>query len=183
MKTHKFFLFIIVSSMFYFAIPPISTFSQPTNDITGWNGANWGMTERELMDVFNEQIIKTKREYVDNNRIYRELEISKYTINGTDFKVVFEMGSVDNKLKSVRLIHPSAISAQFSEFEQLLTAKYGPLAQTDESNSRQESRKNSSWLLPSTKIELIYLVVPNFFSVLNIIYTDRSSLNDDLDKL
>ena len=181
MKATQIVLLIMVLFMFDLAVLPASTLAQSARDINGWNGARWGMTESELTAVFKDQIIKTERQYIDNNRLYRELEISKYAINGTDFKVLFEMGSNDNKLKSVRLILSPAIAAQFSEFEQLLTAKYGPPSQTDESASRREGRKNSSWLLPLTKIELLYLIVPGYFYVLNITYTDLSSLS--LDKL
>jgi hypothetical protein len=173
--------------LFFFIVAmliPFYIWAQDKPDVNGWNGACWGMMENELKNIFGDQLVRSKdRQYIDGNKIYRDLEITKYVINNTDFKVLFEMGSTDNKLKRVRLVHQSAIPSQFSEFEQLLSAKYGPPMQKDESGSRSGTDKNSSWLLPSTKIELVYIVVPRFFTILNITYTDRSYLKGDLDKL
>ena len=163
---------------------PYYLLAQDIPDATGWGGARWGMMENELKDIFNDRIVRSKeRQYIDGKKLYRDLEITKYAINNIEFKVLFEMGSNDNKLKRVRLVYQSAIPSQFSEFEQLLSSKYGSPMQKDESGSRSGSDKNSSWFLPSTKIELVYTAVPRFFTIMNIIYTDRAYLKGDLDKL
>jgi hypothetical protein len=94
------------------------------------------------------------------------------------------MGVSDNKLRRVRLIHSNPISSDFSRFEQLLSGKYGPSMQKDESTGIGHSyNKNCLWSFPSTKIELTYSDVPRFFSILNIVYTDNSFLKSETDKL
>jgi hypothetical protein len=161
-----------------------SVFAQSGNDIKGWNGAIWGMIKPEIENLFPGQIIKSsKRQNLDDNKYYRDFEIKNYEIDGVKFNVLFEMATIDDKLRRVRLMNLNAIDSYFSQFEQLLTGKYGMPQSKDQSRTYDGYQKTTAWLLPSTKIELIYNYSRGMGTVLNIIYSDQSDINKNLNKL
>lgn len=161
----------------------ISASAKEVTDIKGWNAALWGMTEADLMNSFKGKITDTGDRKSLDGRTYRNLEIEKYDIDGVEFKVLFEMGVSDKKLKRVRLVTNSALASYFSQFEQLLTNKYGQPKSKDNSQDRMSTDKTAAWLLPSTKIELLYSYTRGLGSILNIIYSDKSFIKDTTDKL
>jgi len=171
---------------FVFLFLSIPAFAESAKDIKGWNKAEWGMKESELIGVFKDTIVKSdKRQYLDDNKIYSDLEISEVVIDGIKFNVSFEMGSDDNKLKRVRLRSRVVIPDYFSNFEQLLTMKYGSPIQKDRSAGweRGDYNKSAAWSLPSTKIELIYAHSRSMGDVLNIVYIDQGHTMKDINKL
>lgn len=156
-----------------------SSWAQDPIDIKGWNNTLWGMTEDNIRQLFEGQITVIKKQEIDDGKLYRNLSLNKYNIAGVDFDVLFEMGTADNRLRSVRLVCIPALNSYFGRFEQLLTGKYGPPKSKDGS----QSGKTASWFLPSTKIELIFSHMYGFGNILNILYSDQSILKKDFDKL
>jgi len=142
------------------------------------------MTADNLRQLFGGQLTNIERQELDDGKIYRNQSLKNYNINGVNFDVSFEMGTVDDKLKRVRLICNPALPSHFSQFEQLLIDKYGQSQSKDESQGIGRSYdKTASWLLPSTKIELKYSYARGFISILNILYSDKVSLKESSDKL
>lgn len=170
----------LISVLLFSAVPICA---QSTFDIKGWNDARWGMTENELKNIFKDTLIKTdKRQYMDDNKLYRDLKMSNFFIDGINFNVFFEMGSDNNKLKRVRLVDLPAIPSYFNQLEHLLTMNYGtPLqkSETSQALSRDRYKKSASWLFPSTKIELSYTHSQNLSDSLMILYTDRRFAKND----
>jgi hypothetical protein len=174
--------------VFVFMCIPAFAQSKSNVDIKGWNEAEWGMTEAQLLAAFKGNIIKEKRTTLDDG-VYRELKIPHFIIDGLKFDVFFEMSSIDDKLRRVFLMHGPASATDFSRFERLLTSKYGPAVQKDESRPKEgrpiRAQKTASWLLPSTKIELSYKEMPGIGlgSYMDIYYIDRVFTKQSTDKL
>ncbi|MCX5846581.1 MAG: hypothetical protein NTW12_09555 [Deltaproteobacteria bacterium] len=169
-------IFIFVISIM-FSVP---VYAQTAKDIKGWNKAKWGMTETEIVSVFDGLVLKDKENPLDQ---YASLRIPKYSVGGIDFLVRFEMGS-DDRLRRVVLVHEGSIASHFGQFEQLLTTKYGQAAQKDESKpSWTGYDKTTAWVLPSTKVGLNYTCTRGMGCALIIKYEDRSLMKDDVDKL
>jgi len=161
----------------------ISSWSQNPIDIKGWSNTTWGMTEENLLQIFDGKIIDTK-DKSSHDGIYSNLKLTMFNIEDVYFDVYFEMGEKDNRLRSVRLACDFAAPTYYSQFEQLLTDKYGQPSTKDKSQNEWETKKNASWLLPSTKIEL-KLITNNagLGSNLNILYRDIKFTIESLDKL
>lgn len=147
-------------------------------DVRGWTKTSWGMTEENIKRLFEGRTIGIQRQEIDDGKLYRQLSL-KEDIAGIDFDVLFEMGTADNRLRSVRLVSTSALNSYFGKFEDLLTAKYGPPTIREES----PGGKTAAWFLPSTKIELIFSHMRGFGNILNILYSDRRLMKKDLEKL
>lgn len=157
----------------------VSSWAQDPIDIKGWNNTSWGMTEENIIQLFGGKITKFAKQEVDDGKFYRKISLDNFNIDGVNFNAVFEMGSVDNRLRRVRLICDPAISLHFSKFEQLLTSKYGQPKSKDETRTD----KSASWMLPSTKIDLDYSHLSIGGYIMNIIYTDQSTVKESSDKL
>ncbi|HEX2956672.1 MAG TPA: hypothetical protein VHO70_07565 [Chitinispirillaceae bacterium] len=156
--------------------------SQSGIDIKGWNKAEWGMAESDLLNIYKDTLIKSdKRQYLDGDELYTDMKIPGLKIDGATFDVFFEMGSKDNTLKRVRLTkYYSASALDFTQFEKLLTSKYGSPSYKEE---EKQGKSVASWLLPYTKIDLEYIYSAYDGKVLDILYADRGFTSKNNDKL
>ena len=161
----------------------VTSWAQPPIDIKGWNNTSWGMTEENIRQSFKGQITDVKKQEIDEGKFYRNLKLKEYNIDGVNFDVLFEMGSTDNKLRRVRLVCSPSLPSYFSQFEQLLTEKYGQPKSKDESQSHGSFDKTASWSLPSTQIQLIFSQIRGLGSILNIVYSDQSLKKESSGKL
>jgi len=162
----------------------IPVFAQSLVDIKGWNKAEWGMTESELKNIFQDTLIKSEKREARKG-FYIDQKIADFIIDGIPFDVFFEMGKDDHTLKGVRLLCDWAYLSYFGQFELLLTLKYGvPTLKIMEEVTLGEDDHSASWLLPSTQIELKFQDrVLVGAGVLNIWYTDVRYITKEADKL
>jgi hypothetical protein len=159
-----------------------AVFPGDKNDIKGWGQTRWGMTESEIKLIFKDNIEELDRYNVDKDT-YRNMQILKYDVDGNEFKVLFEMGEKDNKLRRVRMVKSPALPSTYGTLEQLLSVKYGDPTSKDESNFQGTLTKTSMWIMKSTSIELLFSYTRGLGSVINIIYSDREINKNALDKI
>ncbi len=159
-------LFVICTSNY--------SFGQP-KDVEGWNKARWGMTENEVLKVFEGKAtaVEKPQKTLGLSKqwdayvlvVLDEIEIGKdkYTVN-------FIFDGNDKKLIKVAVVikDKSPSELQFSSLEQMLTEKYGSPSFTkdDRTPDKRLSRGvvlegsdllERAWNFPSTIIELKYL--------------------------
>ncbi len=163
----------------------VSSWAQNPIDIKGWNTTSWGMTEDDIINMFPEKIVKIdqgKKQH-SNSETFTPLKIQKYTVGDADLEIFFEMGVKDKKLQQVRMICRNPLPSQFTDFEKLLIGKYGQPTHSAEPRSPFGYEKTSSWMFPSTKIDLIYKFTRGMGSIINILYTNQEITKVESDKL
>jgi hypothetical protein len=97
------------------------------------------------------------------------------------------MNAQDDKLQRVHLMASPAMESRFTNFQKLFIEKYGqPNHDKADRKFKGTYTRTSSWFLPSTKIELTYMIfgaAGKINSYLVIWYDDSKLNKDKLDKL
>lgn len=148
-------------------------------DVTGWQGTRWGMTDTEIIKVFGSSVTRIEKR-VTNQYGNVDLIIPAYFINNIKLRVSFRMDDAgklkevvlgDSKLSTIRDDTP------FNELADLLTRKYGQCGR--ETNEPNETR-TMVWNFPSTTIILSYSYVRTFgASSLGIRYISAKGGNEN----
>src|SRR3989339_30382 len=95
-------------------------------DIKGWGKSEWGMTEKELLEIFNGEATVTGKSERRPDNTYSPIEIKNVKIASHDFRVAFHIDVDDKKLRVVSLHRTGIIiGSDFSGLEELLIEKYG----------------------------------------------------------
>lgn len=144
------------------------------------------MTEDDLINMFQGKIVKVDQsKYPSNKETFNPLKIQKYTVADSDLEIYFNIGVKDKKLQSIRMICRDPLPSKFTDFENLLIIKYGqPTHKGDETRSPFGTiEKTTSWMFPSTKIDLIFVNTRGLGTVINIVYTNKEITKAESDKL
>ena len=126
-------------------------------DIKGWRGTEWGMTNGHLLSLFKGEIDFLKEPEDKGRDRFCELYIKKFKIHNDSFNVYFV--TTKDKIELVQIIfklvddNGTDFERGFFHIERLLTMKYGKSQY--EYNSRISSYRH--WLFPSTLIMLDYV--------------------------
>jgi hypothetical protein len=163
-----------------------------TKDVEGWNKARWGMTENEVLKVFEgkataiEKPVKCKGlsnqwdayalVVLDEIEIDKDKYTVKFVFDGNDKKLIAVIVSTKDERPS---------ESQFLSLEQMLTEKYGSPSFTKDDREPDKRLSsgvilegsdllNRAWNFPSTIIELRYLDLKVTSRLLNIRYKKNS---------
>ena len=147
---------------------PFQVSAQP-EDVTGWDKAQWGMTEREIEYAFKGKVERLREPIVDKQEgIYVTQEIPDLSFANADFAVSFVMDDKTNQLREVVLTPAgSHFKVLFEILENKLVTKYGPVTYKDKDDiDMQKLGKDGygqgqiirRWNFPSTLITLEYWV-------------------------
>ena len=144
-----------------------STFvSAQSRDILGWQGTSWGMSQRDLEDLFGSRLQKLpKREAF----FWRHVDyvIPEFLLDGNTYTVFFQMDDRTNKLDQV-LIRLNEMETrnpreeEFNRLDRLLTKEFGNSTEkSDEKHSEplvkyRSMYRSRTWKFPSSTIELYY---------------------------
>ena len=134
-------------------------------DVPGWQDARWGMSEAELLRVFNSRLKKLpEREAF--LAWYADYVIPEFKLEGESFAVYFQMDKRTGKLSQVlvRLNERVARTPREKLFNALASSfarEYGkPSEQKDERYSFKQKYKGvelgRTWKFPTTTVELSY---------------------------
>ena len=126
-------------------------------DIKGWRGTNWGMTNGHLLSLFKDEIDFLKEPEAKGRGRFCELYIKNFKIHKDSFNVYFVTTKDKRELVQIifKLVDDNGTDFErgFFHIERLLTMKYGKSQY--EYNSRISSYRH--WLFPSTLIMLDYV--------------------------
>jgi len=138
------------------------SFGQP-KDVEGWNKARWGMTENEVLKVFEGKAtaIEKPRKYQGLSKqwdAYSSIILDEIEIGKDKYTVDFIFDDKDKKLIMiiVSIKNKSPLELQFSSLEQMLTEKYGSPSFKIDSEGSHLLERERAWNFPSTIIELKY---------------------------
>ena len=157
-------------------------------DINGWRKAKWGMTERQIVNVFSGEAIQLPAKEEHKEGSYANLGINNYDIDGDKYKVRFLMDKNTQKLKEV-IIMPmmkNPYDFYYKRLQEMLIDKYGSpdynREETDPDRVATKTDYKTVWNFPSTKIELTYIQVETnvggfSFVFLSYVEKDKSELN------
>jgi hypothetical protein len=128
-----------------------------TDDIKGWRGAEWGMTNGDLLSLFKGEIDSLKVPEDKGRDRFCELFIKNFKIHNYSFNVYFVITKDKRELVQIILklmdVNDTDFERGFFHLERLLTLKYGKSQY--EYNSNISSYRH--WLFPSTLIMLDYV--------------------------
>jgi hypothetical protein len=126
-------------------------------DIKGWRGAEWGMTNDHLLSLFKDEITFLEEPEDKGRNRFCELCIKNLKIHNDAFNVYFVTTKDKRELVQIIVklvdIDETDFERGFFHIERLLTLKYGKSQY--EYNSRISSYRH--WLFPSTLIMLDYV--------------------------
>ncbi len=169
-------------------------FAQP-KDIDGWNKAQWGMSQDEVLRLFEGKEIRIYTSEIEN--AHTSIEIKMFDIKNDKYIAHFLFDDATKKLIQVNLVperkNPS--ETQFAELEQALTEKYG--APSYKRDNRTPDKRLSgglvlggdsdlriAWNFPSTVINLMYNSLRVMDSTISFLFiTYRQNKKDALDNL
>ena len=148
-------------------------------DVRGWGKAEWGMTEKEILEAFKDEgVYIQKGESIDKS--YETFYIDDFLVDNKHFSIVFIMDK-NRKLNEVVIgkAFVQKISARpeemrdyfyedlFKRIEDNLIIKYGKPAHHKEDRKPDEKQDygitkgrielEAVWVFPSTEIKLTYL--------------------------
>lgn len=74
----------------------ISSYACQPEDVKGWRGATWGMTEEELIEEFGEELFKLeeRREVTDLYRYYADYYALAFSLEDVHYNAYFYMSPV-----------------------------------------------------------------------------------------
>jgi len=150
----------------------IASAALANNDPGGWKGAKWGMTATEIKKVMPNL---TDGRTVGGEDILHldSVNIDEYIFDASLFFDKNGKLSTANLMSSVE----GEKEKQFQKIKQLLSEKYGePKFANRHQPFRGTFEDISSWMLPTTKIELRYSAIYSVdYHVITVIY----SMNTD----
>jgi len=127
------------------------------DDIKGWRGTQWGMTNDDLLSLFNGEVNFLEKPEDKGRDRFCELYIRNFKIHNDFFNVYFVTTKDKRELVQIILklvdINEADFERGFFHLERLLTLKYEKSQY--EYNSRISSYRH--WLFPSTLIMLDYV--------------------------
>ena len=127
------------------------------DDIKGWRGAEWRMTNDHLLSLFKDEIDFLEKPEDKGRDRFCELYLKDFKIHNDTFTVYFVTTRDKRELVQVILKLVDSNEADFERgffhLERLLTLKYGKSQY--EYNSKISSYRH--WLFPSTLIMLDYV--------------------------
>lgn len=148
-------------------MPRFSDLAQP-KDVEGWGKTKWGMTEEQLLNIFEGQVERLPRNEECHGGC-ATLRINDMEIEGSHFKVYLHLNYTTNKLDHVA-IEPEGEhmdDAAFDSLIRMLIQKYGaPTSQKDDKNIFGQTKKRT-WIFPSTVIELSWMELSGALTILN----------------
>jgi hypothetical protein len=134
------------------------TIAQQVQDINGWNGLVWGMSQDEVKAIFSDTTAST------NDRGHPQLVMQGVSIAGQPFSASFVF--LDQKLSRVVLDRSesigtggaASITVLFNEIQAQLIAKYGDFHKS----SSIPGLRVLDWYLPSSEIALLQIKDPEY---------------------
>lgn len=130
-----------------------------SKDINGWGEAKWGMTESEILEIFQGKVAKQERKYYFADD-FADTVINNIEIGEFSAKAEFIMNAKTNKLSAVKLsLNKKGDNCKicYEKLRDLLTAKYGEPPSKDK---REYDTTTSEWIFQRTKIEIHYAIFP-----------------------
>jgi hypothetical protein len=150
------------------------TASLKKNDVLGWRGARWGMTEADIVKIFGPSLNQVpKRE--DFSNFYVKYVIRDLEIGEENYTVRFQMDYQNNRLMQI-LIRPDQINEIGSSFqdrrknsffglEKSIRQEIGPpTSKEDKEDEKGRFYGTRKWVFPTSTIELRYTREFNFSS-------------------
>ena len=181
----------INSSYGFGNIPNTSSQSSVTlkqNDVLGWQGSRWGMTEMDIVRTFGASLKKLSKRNLYKNR-YVDYVIPNLNLNKEIFTVHFQMDARTNRLIQILISLDQRESDSprndiFLGLEEILSQKYGTPSYKKDKEDKIGSFltiRERQWSFPSTIIELNYDYSKNYNGIFSIDVTIRyfpASLSD-----
>lgn len=129
-------------------------------DVTGWNGARWGMTEAELDKVFGSALKPLPGRWIYGGA-YATRAVFGVEVGGLTFTAYFQMNAESDRLQQV-LLERRANQVTPAVYESVLASMketYGPaeglcLERHPDGPPRRESLR---WRFPTTTVQLTWL--------------------------
>lgn len=143
------------------------------DDVPGWQGARWGMTEEEVRAALEAGGFSLAPVTGTYTNAYVPFKTS-IRIGIHDYEVLLQFSIETRRLNQVVLRTSSGrafLRKAFSELQDLLTEKYGPAAPVGDKRE---------WRFKTTIIELSAL---DFAGIISVRYYPASEFKSDKDKL
>ena len=166
-----FFAFLLTFILF---VGPVQADDDPKN-IAGYGKTVWGMSEDEVLTAESPRVEKLDKPEKFTIGI-ATLSIKEIQIGVAKFRVLFIFNQNDMKLKQVILTsfeknNPGINSNTFSSIEKLLIEKYG-------APTYKEERRNASWKLQKTVIDLTHANISGIMTQVIVAYKPVESSVD-----
>ncbi|MBE9182422.1 hypothetical protein IQ268_28135 [Oculatella sp. LEGE 06141] len=151
-----------------FALPHLVV-AQQTQDISGWNNTQWGMTYEEIRALYPVGILQPNHGTSDfaNHTLF-----DGFALGESRYRVEFHFGR-SGTLESAILRWDQSGASPSQELLNALIAKYG---QPGDNSIPSVGMARKVWNLPSTKISLIIVNRPDGQSV-NLAYRRQTIMN------
>lgn len=130
------------------------------DDLTGWRGARWGMTESQLAEVFGADLRRLPGRW-DFGGAYAEQAFFDVDFAGLGFTAFFQMNKASGRLQQV-LLERRAIRATPAAYDAVLsalTAAYGPTEEpcVEPHPDGPPRRVSLRWRFPTTTVQVTWL--------------------------
>jgi hypothetical protein len=163
--------------------------AQDFDDIQGWNGVRWGMTNAEILETFKGEAIQLPRP--DNYKShYADIGLNNYKISNNTYNVRFLMSRTTNTLLQVNIAPTGNISkTNYDILEKLLFDKYGKWAYKNEDKEPDKRVSRTivldgtvkiltAWNFKNTDIELSYNEIASDIRFLTLSYKKRDNADN-----
>lgn len=128
------------------------------DDLTGWRGARWGMTESQLIEIFGANLKPLPGRW-DFGSAYAERAFFDFDFAGLGFTAFFQMNKVSGRLQQVLLERRRATPEAFDVALSALKTAYGPPEGPCISPQPKGTLQRLSlrWRFPTTTVQVTWL--------------------------
>jgi hypothetical protein len=144
------------------------------DDLQGWQGTRWGMTEEETRASLGEDAVAISPPE-QSALTYAPVKVPM-RIDRFQMDAILQFSTETRRLKQVVIRYPGAELEAWSTLAGLLVEKYGPPKKT-KAGTRVE------WVFPTTTVELARVYLPGTMSLISVRYYPSFSRGEDKGKL
>jgi hypothetical protein len=163
-------LFLILSVILVF----ISTSSPGQEDNYVWRKAYWGMTEQEVLDMFEDEAMKLSNA-VRYKTGFSSVHIPQLEIMHEDYEVFFLFDEENWTLVGINIKckeqNPEETDRIYRDLYEALSEKYGNAYSNDEDPDEELRKKEALWRSGNTNIALTYHHMVGVYTKLVIRYS------------
>ena len=130
------------------------------DDLAGWRGARWGMTENQLAEVFGAELTRLPGRW-GYGGAYADYALFDVEAAGLGFTAFFQMNEVSRRLQQVLLERragkatPAAYDAVLSDLEAAYGPAEGPCVERHPDGPPR--RVSLRWRFPTTTLQVTWL--------------------------
>jgi hypothetical protein len=141
------------------ATQTLSTYAEKPKDIQGWDKAEWGMTEAQVMAAFGKHAERHEKDLYAE--MYSTVRITGFSYNNIAYRADMLFDNNSEKLTGInlRVLDEKSLKVvdEFKKQSILLKTAFG--------NPSEETPTKQMWRFPSTTIKLEFKPITSLFGV------------------